>query len=73
MSWRRGQPASTRGELIVFHYEIYIPGYSEPIDTKICFSSAFAAIARGRTLKKEHGATKVRIKNNDTYKVYWVT
>jgi hypothetical protein len=59
-------------DLTVFHYDIYIPGHTEPLDTKYCFSSAFAAIAKGRSLKKEHGASKVRIENNDTYKTYWV-
>ena len=58
---------------VVFHYDIFLPGASEPVDTKICFSSAFKAIARGRSLKKEHGASKVRIENGETGKVYWIS
>jgi hypothetical protein len=57
---------------LVYHYEIYIPGYTEPLDSKICFSSALRALAKGRSLKKEHGATKVRIDNTDTLETYWV-
>jgi hypothetical protein len=43
---------------LVYHYEIYIPGYTEPLDSKICFSSALRALAKGRSLKKEHARRK---------------
>jgi hypothetical protein len=55
----------------VYHYEITLPN-GGVFDTKYCYRSVLAALNRGRALKKEHNATKVRIEDNDTYKVYWI-
>ena len=56
----------------VYYYELLNGKGDLIVDTKIYFSSAFAAIARGRSLKREHRAGRVRIENADNYKTYWI-
>jgi hypothetical protein len=61
----------TYDDLVIYHYQIYTGG-PDPLDTKYCFSSHAKAIAKARTLKRDHLANKVRVENNDTMKVQWV-
>lgn len=57
---------------IVFYYELLDEQGKLITDTKYVYESAFGAMSRGRMLKKEYHAARVRIENGDNSKVYWI-
>ena len=56
----------------VFYYLCLAENGREIVDTKYVYSSVFGAIARGRALKKQYRAARVRIENADNFRVYWI-
>jgi hypothetical protein len=60
-----------RDTLTVYYIELLDSKGDLITDTKICFDSVIRAIGRGRQLKKEHHAARVRVENGDNGKTYW--